>query len=269
MKKQWIEGPELSEISREDVKEILDKYFASIVKGKKKVKKGEKPTFIHCIGAPGSGKSTYIKENYSDYVIIDFDELYRFHPDFEYFEKSEDVTGKVVKNVGFANMWAKLMKSIESNLSNMVVSYTYGLCKKRYNIVMHTYLTPTGYLDIKRKFGYIIHNILITATFQTCIQRSLERSINTGKFLGGSLYSQKFVIHNTIKHIYINIPIEIMFSDRIIVIDNEKKYKIIEDTELSNVDMERIYVQSEKVLRIFIEKTKNLHNNSPWEQILT
>lgn len=69
---------EVIPFSYKENKEIKSAFEPIISQTLKNAKKSNKPCFIHMLGIPGSGKSTFWKKNkdlFSDYIFISFDEV--------------------------------------------------------------------------------------------------------------------------------------------------------------------------------------------------
>lgn len=131
----------------------------------------DKPIFIHMLGIPGAGKTTYMnnnKECFKDFLFLDFDMVMERLPEYR-----EDV-----KKLGSVEAFSKWC--IPARIAGYEVLLQ--AIKKRLNIFFDHGGSP--FLHVKlleevKKFGYKVKIVYIKCDIDTAIKRVKEREKNT------------------------------------------------------------------------------------------
>lgn len=151
------------------------------------IKPSQDPQILFFCGLPGSGKSTiseYIKKNnkeYNNHIFIDFDEFYKFHPEYINKMKIKDVNGNIT-NIGFSDTWNNMMNQM-SYIIRTFISY---IIENKYNIIINHVLFKIANLSIIYELifnKYRISLYYISTKIPLTINRVKKRSIKTGKFI--------------------------------------------------------------------------------------
>lgn len=127
----------------------------------------EKPIFIHMLGIPGAGKTTYMnnnKENFKDFLFLDFDMVMEKLPEYK-----DDI--KTLGLVESFNKW-----QIPARIAGYEVLLQ--AIKKKLNIFFDHGGSP--FLHVKmleevKKLGYRVKIVYIKCDIDTAIKRVKER----------------------------------------------------------------------------------------------
>lgn len=171
-KKQWIDLSDKNcALTSRELKDLSDKEIAKQSRVKFPVKSVEVPEAVFIVGTPGSGKSTYLEQEYKNrnYISIDIDEI---------FMNLEDVKRIVDQGVipnSFISSCPTISRIIVSNLFEFAVS-------NRYNLV-YDYPIPIAHRMYEAAIaGYKVKMIVVHHELYE--SRATSRLEETGRKVG-------------------------------------------------------------------------------------
>ena len=157
------------------VKKAAESLFCKIVKNKKKERKA-----LLLFGQPGSGKSTYIKNNASDFVVLDLDEFRLYHP------YKEDIVSVIEANhsnniLPVENTKGRDFTNFTRRFIGLVFDMLLDKCvSEGYNVAMQKH--ASSYSDLESLFKFLVVNnyhttfVSVVVSARTSWERCVKRN---------------------------------------------------------------------------------------------
>lgn len=191
--KAWLGDfqPTLCALSDAELGAAAGRMFDALRGGRDPVPAGGRPHMVLTIGAPGSGKSTLAQacvdalgaHPFASYMVVDFDDLVRFHPRLNDIWHVPDMFGRPTE-VGFAFGWDRCADFFAAQASAFLATAV----ERRFNVVVQSHwqrwLTTPGIEAYRTTLLYV------GAPLEVATRRARSRAAATGKFLAPTLAAQ-------------------------------------------------------------------------------